>query len=180
MADLDKRRALSKYDHDDYFWSGIQPTSLQNLLELELRSRELWTDQTLPPPMERVIEVATKHLECDSYQPRGRSLKTKSASLCGRHRCQEELEDEPEEDTDSESESSLEEGESESSDDEEPMNGKARKKKGKGAKLNGKAKEQKEEEQVPEKPDSAIQSNIEDLADRFKRLELKLIEQSQS
>ena len=74
----------------------------------------------------------------------------------------------------------LEEGESELSDDEETMNGKARKKKGKGVKLNRKAKEQKEEDQVPEKPDSAVQSNIEDLADRFKCLELKLIEQMQS
>src|SRR5260221_6491976 len=179
MADLDKRRALSKYDHNDYFWSGIQPTSLRNLLELELRSRELWTDQTLPPSMERVIEVATKHLEHDLYQPRGRGSKTKSASSCGRHRHQEESEDESEEDTDSELESLLEEGESELSDDEETTNGKARKKKGKGVKLNRKAKELKEEEQVPEKPDLAIQSNIEDLADRFKCLELKLIEQSQ-
>ncbi len=157
MADLDKHQALSEYDRDNYFWSGIQPTSLRNLLELELRSRELWTDQTLPPPMERVIEVATKHLECDLYQPRGRSSKTKLASSRGRHRHQEESEDKPEEDTDSESESLSEEGESELSDDEEPMNGKARKKKGKGAKLNGKAKEPKEEEWVPEKPDLAVQ-----------------------
>ena len=171
---------MSEYDRNDYFWSGIQPTSLRNLLELELRSRELWTNQTLPPLMEQVIEVATKHLECDSYQPRGRGSKTKSASSHGRHRCQEESEDESEEDTDSETESSLEEGESELSDDDETMNRKARKKKGKGAKLNGKAKEQKEEDQVPEKPDSAVQSNIEDLADRFKCLELKLIEQMQS
>ncbi len=49
--------------------------------------------------------MATKHLERDLYQPRGRSSKTKLASSCGRHRCQEELEDEPEEDTDSELES---------------------------------------------------------------------------
>ncbi len=133
-----------------------------------MRSRELWTDQTLPPLMERVIEVATKHLERDSYQPRGRGSKTKSASSCRRHRHQEELEDKSEE------------GESKSSDDEETMNGKARKKKGKGMKLNRKVKEQKEEDQVPEKPGLAVQSNIEDLADRFKHLELKLIEQMQS
>ena len=65
-------------------------------------------------------------------------------------------------------------------DDDETMNGKARKKKGKGAKLNRKVKEQKEEDRVPEKPNSAVQLNIEDLADRFKHLELKLIEQTQS
>ncbi len=180
MVDLEKCQALSEYDHNNYFWSGIQPTSLRNLLELELRSRELWTNQTLPPSMERVIEVATKHLERDSYQPRGRGLKTKLASSCGRHRHQEESEDESEEDTDSESESLSEEGESESSDDEETTNRKARKKKGKGVKLNRKVKELKEEEQVPEKPNLAIQLNIEDLADRFKHLELKLIKQSQS
>ena len=112
--------------------------------------------------------MATKHLEHDLYQPRGRGSKTKSASSCRRHRHQEELEDKSEE------------GESKSSDDEETMNGKARKKKGKGAKLNRKVKEQKEEDWVPEKPDLAIQLNIEDLADRFKCLELKLIEQTQN
>src|SRR5258708_33643401 len=130
--------------------------------------------------MEQVIEVATKHLECKLYKDGGRGLKTKLARSCGRHRHQEESEDESEEDTDCESESASEEAESELLDDEETMNGKARKKKGKGVKLNGKAKEQKEEDRVPEKPNLAIQSNIEDLADRFKHLELKLIEQSQS
>ena len=77
-------------------------------------------------------------------------------------------------------ESLSEEEEFKSSDDETGMNRKARKKKGKGMKLNGKAKEPKGEEQVPEKPDPAIQSNIEDLAERFRHLELKLVEQSQN
>ena len=88
------------------------------------------------------------------------------------------MEDESDEDTDSDSESSSEEEEFESSDNELGTNGKAKKKKGKGEKLNRKAKEPKGEEQVPEKPDLAIQSNIEDLAERFRCLELKLVKQS--
>jgi len=90
------------------------------------------------------------------------------------------LEDKSDEDTDSDSESSSEEEEFELSDDELGMNGKAKKKKGKGEKLNRKVKEPKGEEQVPEKPDLAIQSNIEDLAERFRHLELKLVEQLQN
>src|SRR5258706_10638998 len=52
MGDLERHRALSMYDQDDYFWLGIQPISLQNVFELELRSRELWTDWTVPLSME--------------------------------------------------------------------------------------------------------------------------------
>src|SRR5258708_18085561 len=80
MASLEKRQALSVYDHDDYFWSGIQPTSLHNILELELRSQNLWMDRTLPPSMGHVINVATSQLECTAYQPQGRSLRTKSVN----------------------------------------------------------------------------------------------------
>jgi len=69
MASLEKHRALLVYDHDDYFWSGIQPTSLCNILELELRSQNLWMDQMLPPLMGHIIDVATSQLECAAYQP---------------------------------------------------------------------------------------------------------------
>ncbi len=69
MVSLEKCQALSVYDCDDYFWSGIQPTSLCNILELELRSQNLWTDQMLPPLMGHVINVATKQLEHATYQP---------------------------------------------------------------------------------------------------------------
>ena len=69
MVSLEKCRALSVYNHDDYFWSGIQPTSLRNILELELRSQNLWTDRTLPPLMGHVVDVATSQLEHTTYQP---------------------------------------------------------------------------------------------------------------
>ena len=74
------------YDQDDYFWSGIQPISLWNAFELELRSRELWTDWTVPLLMERVIEVATEYLNHNSYQPRGRRQKDKPVSSHGKSR----------------------------------------------------------------------------------------------
>src|SRR6266436_4350312 len=77
-ASLEARNALSGYDWDDYFWSGIQPTSLWDVLENELRSKDFWVDLTLPPSMNRVIEVATKFLNQDVYQPRGYSLHSRS------------------------------------------------------------------------------------------------------
>ncbi len=67
---LEARNALSDYDQDDYFWLGIHPTSLRGVLEMELRTRDYWTDLTLPPPMGRVIEVAVKFLNRAMYQPR--------------------------------------------------------------------------------------------------------------
>ncbi len=67
---LETRNALSGYNRDDYFWSGIQPMSLRDILENELRNKDLWTDLTLPPSMNQVIETATKFLNCDTYQPR--------------------------------------------------------------------------------------------------------------
>ena len=88
------------------------------------------------------------------------------------------MEDKSDEDTDSDLESSSEEEEFKSSDNELGMNRKAKKKKGKGEKLNRKVKEPKGEERVPEKPDLAVQLNIKDLAERFRCLELKLVEQS--
>src|SRR5258708_23735357 len=74
---LEAWRALSDYDRDDYFWSGIRPKSLREVLEMELRSREYWMDLTLPPPMARVIEVAVKFLNRAMYQPRDVSSQSK-------------------------------------------------------------------------------------------------------
>src|SRR5258708_34145649 len=50
-ASLEAWNALSGYDHCDYFWSGIQLTSLQDALEVELKYQNYWTDLTLPLPM---------------------------------------------------------------------------------------------------------------------------------
>ncbi len=73
-AGLEARNALSGYDRDDYFWSGIRPTSLCNVLENELRARDYWTDLTLPPLFERVTEVTVKFLNRAIYQLRDVSL----------------------------------------------------------------------------------------------------------
>ncbi len=43
-AGLEAQNALSAYDCDDYFWSGIRPTSLRDVLENELRACGYWTD----------------------------------------------------------------------------------------------------------------------------------------
>src|SRR5258708_33283615 len=74
---LEARRALSDYDRDDYFWSGIHPTRLRDVLEMELRSREYWTDLTLPPPVARVIEVAVKVLDRAMHQLRDAGSRSK-------------------------------------------------------------------------------------------------------
>ena len=58
------------YDRDDYFWSGIRPTSLRDVLENKLRAHDYWTDLTLPLPIEWVIEVAVKFLNRAIYHPR--------------------------------------------------------------------------------------------------------------
>ena len=43
-AGLEAWNALSAYDCNDYFWSGIRPTSLRDMLENELRAHDYWTD----------------------------------------------------------------------------------------------------------------------------------------
>jgi len=129
-ASLEARNALSGYDRNDYFWSGIRPTSL-----------------TMPPSMGRVTEVATKFLQRDAYVPRYK--KTRPKSVKDRHKkYSAESDDESSEDEPSDSsESSSSSSEEDSSDDDEPP-----------------------------KPDLNAHSNIDDLAERFKRLELRLAE----
>ena len=48
-SSLEKKNALSRFDKDDYFWSGIQLMSF-------------WTDVTLPPPFEHVVKKSSKRL----------------------------------------------------------------------------------------------------------------------
>src|SRR5258708_10169606 len=180
MVSLEKCQALLVYDCDNYFWSGIQPTSLCNILELELRSQNLWMDQTLPPSMGHVIDVATSQLECATYQPRGRSLRTKSANSRGRMKCAAEMEDSSEENSESESSSSSKDKESDSSEEESSSKVRLKRKKGNGRKEEGVTKDPKLDERESEKPEPAVQSNIEDLVERFKCLELKLGEQTQT
>src|SRR5258707_2421485 len=131
MASLEKHRALLVYDHDDYFGSGIQPISLCNILELELRSQNLWMDQTLPLLMGHVVNVATRQLEQAAYQPQGRDLRTKSVNLA-------ELSESSDEDTDSKSSN---------------LKGRAKKKKGNGKKEEGVMKDPKPDKRGPKKPE---------------------------
>ncbi len=77
MRGLEAWNALSEYDRDDYFWSSIHPMSLRDVLENELRMRDYWMDLMLPPPMDRVIEVAVKFLNRAMYQPRDVSPRSK-------------------------------------------------------------------------------------------------------
>src|SRR5258707_14928306 len=69
-AGLQAQSAISAYDHNNYFWSGIRPTSLRDVLENELRACDYWTDLTLLPLIERVIEVAVKFLNRAIYHLR--------------------------------------------------------------------------------------------------------------
>ncbi len=78
-ARLEAQHALSDYDRDDYFWSGIRPLSLRDVLENELRACDYWTDLTLPPPNERVMEVAVKFLNRAIYHLREVSMHLKQA-----------------------------------------------------------------------------------------------------
>ncbi len=155
-AGLQARSAISAYDCDDYFWSGIRPTSLRDVLENELRAHDYWTDLTLPLPIERVIEVAVKFLNRAIYHLRDVSLCLKWKST-KKKRCDSSL---------SESESSDEDG------DEPDEKKKSTKKKGRAEKHEKSAKESKEEEKPSSEPIAT--PNIEDLAERFKHLELKL------
>src|SRR5258708_20361585 len=77
MRGLEARNALSEYNRDNYFWSGICHTSLRDVLENELRARDYWMDLTLPPPFKRVTEVAVKFLNRAIYQLRDVSSRLK-------------------------------------------------------------------------------------------------------
>ncbi len=88
-------------------------------------------------------------------------------------KCSAETEESSEEDLDSESSSSSEEEESDLSDEESSLKVRSKKKKGNRMKEEGVMKDPKLDERGPKKPESAVQLNIEDLAERFKHLELK-------
>ena len=173
-AGLEARNALSVYDKDDYFWSGIRPKSLRDILENELRARDYWTDLTLPPPIDRVTEVAVKFLNRAIYQPRDVSLHSKWTR--SKKKRKDSLSSESESSDEMASDSSASSKGEESSDDEDDDDTEERKKAGKKKSREKNAKEPKDEEKPA--TDQHVQTNIEDLADRFKRLELKLGERS--
>ncbi len=178
-ASLEARNALSGYDRSDYFWSGICLASLRDTLEVELRNQGFWIDLTLPPPMHRVVEVANKFLNRDVYQPRDVNLRGRLAKSRKRNRHLVDPEDDEfVEDSSSESSSSPSEDESESSDEEEVVKPKSKGKRHDSPVKDENASKESKTEEKAVKPDENVQSNIEDLAARFKRLELQLGERA--
>ncbi len=180
---LEAQNALSDYNWDDYFWSGICPTGLRGVLETELRTRDYWTDLTLPLPMGRVIEVAVKFLNRAMYQPR--DVDSRSKWMRSRRRKRDSLasasDSLDEAVTDSSASSVVEESSSEEDDDKIEERKKSGKKK---SHVEKRVEEKKDkgvkESKEEEKPvvDQNVQSNIEDLADCFKCLKLKLGERT--
>ena len=177
-AGLEARNALSAYDRDDYFWSGIKPTSLRDVLENELRARDYWTDLTLPPPMDRVAEVAEKFLDQAIYHPRDVSsrVKWKSSKKKKRDSSLSESESSDEEESDSSLSSTEDEVSSDEDEEEFEEKRKSKKKKSRVERREKSPKDSKEEEKPSSEP--VATPNIEDLAERFKRLELKLGERA--
>src|SRR5258708_18810260 len=173
-AGLQAQSAISAYDCNDYFWSGIRPTSLRDVLENELRACNYWTDLTLPLPIEQVIEVAVKFLNRAIYHPRDVSLHSKWKSAkkkrCDSSLSESELSDDGA--SDLSTSSSEDELSSDKDEDEPDKKKKSTKKKSRVEKCEKSAKESKEEEKPSSEP--IVTPNIEDLAERFKHLELKL------
>ena len=175
---LESQNALSEYDRDDYFWSALKLASFRNSLEKELKTKELWTDLTVPPPMRQVLTVAQDRLKNDLYQVRDFAwVKSKTASKKAK---EEESDDgsETESDNGSDSSESSDEASSEGEEWRSPRK-KVDLKKSKRA-INVKKDESIESPTVDTavKPDSGTQLNIDDLTERFKQLEMKLAEKS--
>src|SRR5258708_28914396 len=126
-----------------------------------------------------IVWLANKFLNRDVYQPHNVNLRGHLAKSQKRNRHLADCEDDEfVEDSSSESSSLPSEEESKSSDEEEVV-----KHKSKGKRCNSPikdknvSKESKTEEKAV-KPDENVQSNIEDLAAQFKRLELQLGERA--
>jgi len=162
------------YDRDDYFWSGIRPTSLRDVLENKLRAHDYWTDLTLPLPIEWVIEVAVKFLNRAIYHPRDVSSRSKWKSAKKKRHDSSLSESESSDDgaSDSSASSSEDELSSDEDEDEPDEKKKSTKKKSRVEKCKKSTKESKEEEKPSSEPIAT--PNIEDLAECFKCLELKL------
>ena len=141
------------------------------MLENELRVHNYWTDLTLPPPNERVMEVTVKFLNQVIYHLREVSMHLKWAKGKKKRRgsLSSESESSDNEVSDLSISSSEEELSSEDEDEESEEKKKSSKKKDRWEKS---PKEPKDKEKSLSEPN--VQSNIEDLAERFKRLELKL------
>jgi len=135
----------------------------------------VYNPRVLPPSMNQVIETATKFLNHDTYQPRDVTSRSKLT------RGRKSRRDSAESDEDSSDDNSTIPSSSSSSDEElssdEDESERKRKSSRKGKKRSDE-KETKENEKPSDKVDPPVQSNIEDLAERFRRLELKLGERA--
>src|SRR5258708_23557804 len=160
--------SLDGYEHCDYFFFFKEEEGVRDAVEVELKYQNYWVDLTFPPPMNRVVEVANKYLNQDLYQPRDAILRGRSGKSQSRHK---HLVDSDESSTDSsfESSSSYDDNESKSSNDE-----RIPKRKSKGQR-NGYSKEEHVPKSSKVKEKTAVKSpSIQDLAERFRLLELKL------
>ncbi len=144
------------------------------MLENELRAHDYWTDLTLLPPIEWVIEVAVKFLNRAIYHPRDVSLHLKWKSTKKKRHDSSLSMSELSDDGPSNLSTLSSEDELLSDEDEDEPDEKKEltKKKSQAEKCEKSAKELKEEEKPPSEPIAT--PNIEDLAEHFKRLELKL------
>jgi len=122
--------------------------------------------------MNRVVEVATKLLNHDAYTPRNTSRRSKFLKdrKAKRHVAESDDESSDNESSSSSSSSSSSEEDSSSSDEDEPYT---------RTRLRGRKKRMVREDVLEdakndEISDSNVQTNIDDLAERFKQLELKL------
>ena len=169
-SSLEAKNALSGFDRDDYFWSGIQPMSLRTNLEYELKTKRFWTDLTSPPTFANVVEVATGYLKHDAYHPRVHFYRESSEK--SKKKVKSKHVPDSDDETTDDDESTSDESGSESDGEE------ARKKKGDKKKGESLKKDEKKEELDGEKDLAAkelpAQSNIDDLTERFRQLELKL------
>ena len=143
-----------------------------------MKTKELWTDLTAPPPMRQVLTVAQDHLKNDLYQVHDFAwAKSKTASKKAK---EEESEDgsETESDNGSDSSKSSDEASLEGEEWRSPRK-KVDLKKSKRA-VNVKKDKSIESPTVDTavKPDSGTQLNINDLTEHFKWLEMKLAEKS--
>ncbi len=141
------------------------------MLENELRVCNYWTDLTLPPPNKRVTEVTVKFLNQVIYHLREVSMHLKWAKGKKKRRgsLSSESESSDNEVSDLSISSSEEELSSEDEDEESEEKKKSSKKKDRWEKS---PKEPKDKEKSSSEPN--VQSNIEDLAEHFKCLKLKL------
>jgi len=133
----------------------------------------VYSPQVLPPPMQRVIEVATKILSRNIYQPRDVTLQSSKST-----RDQKKRNDFAESDKESVDDISSISSSSSISNEESLYESERRKsnRKEKGSVQEDSPKETKDDKKSPPKADQNTQSNVEDLAEHFRRLELQLSE----